>query len=92
MTTAFLVLGWIAIGISALFAIAMHRTDRRMQAYRAPDAKPGAYALVPLRWKRELYTAPGRELVASAWRLMFLMYAAALVGVVLLSQGVDALP
>ncbi|HYC31946.1 MAG TPA: hypothetical protein VEB59_06620 [Gemmatimonadales bacterium] len=88
----FLVLGWAAIGLSAAFALAMHRADRRMQAYRAPGVRPGAYGIVPLRWKRNLYTAPGHDLVGKAWRSMLLMYVAALAGVVLLSQGVDALP
>lgn len=92
MTTTFLLLGWILIGLSAFFAVAMHRVDRRMQAFRVPDAPPGAYAFVPLRWRRALYTERGRALVGQAWRLMLLMYGAALVGVVCLSRGVDALP
>jgi hypothetical protein len=92
MTTALLVLGWILIAVAAFFAAAMHRADRRMQAFRAPGARASAFFLVPLRWKRELYTVEGQELVVKAWRFMFLMYGAALVGMVLLSQGVDALP
>ena len=92
MTTAFLVLGWVLIAVAAFFAVAMHRADRRMQAFRVPQARASAYLLVPLRWKRELYTAEGQALVGKAWRLMFVMYAAALAGMVLLSQGVDALP
>ena len=92
MTPAFLALGWLLIAVAAFLALAMHRADRRMQAFRAPDAPAGAFFLVPLRWKRALYTPEGQEWVAKAWRFMFLMYGAALLGVVLLSQGVDALP
>jgi hypothetical protein len=92
MTKAFLVLGWILIGVAAFFAVAMHRADRQMQAFRAPGVRPSAYFLVPLRWKRELYTAEGQELVGKAWWFMFLMYGAAFFGMVLLSRGVDALP
>jgi hypothetical protein len=92
MQTAFLVLGWTLIAVAALFALAMHRADRRMQAFRAPDARAGAFFLIPLRWKSELYTAEGQEWVAKAWRFMFLMYGTALLGMVLLSQGVNALP
>jgi hypothetical protein len=92
MTTAFLILGWSLISLAALSAVAMHRTDRRLQAFRAPDAPTSAFLLAPLRWKRELYTREGQELVGKAWRLMFLMYALVLAGIVLLGQGVDALP
>jgi hypothetical protein len=74
MTKTFLVLGWILIGVAAFFAGAMHRADRRMQAFRAPGGRASAYLLVPLRWKRELYTAEGQELVGKAWWFMFLMW------------------
>jgi hypothetical protein len=92
MTTVYLALGWMLIGLSALSAVAMHRTDRRMQVFRAPGAPPAAFSGIPLRWKRELYAGEGRALVRRAWSLMLLMYGAALVGIVLLSRGVDALP
>jgi len=69
----------------------MHRADRRMQAFRVPDAPAGAFGWVPLRWKYKLYTAEGQELVAQAWRNMFWMYGAALLGMLLLSQAA-ALP
>ena len=48
--------------------------------------------MVPLRWRRKLYTADGQKLVGTAWRLMALMYVVALAGMALLTQGVDALP
>jgi hypothetical protein len=92
MKTAFLVLGWTSIAVAVFFALAMHRADRRMQAFRAPDARASAFVLIPLRWKSELYTAEGQEWVGKAWRFMFLMYGTALLGMVLLSQGVAALP
>jgi len=92
MRTIFLALGWLLIGVAAYFAIAMDRADRQMQAFRVPDAKPNAYSLVPVRWKRSLYTAEGQRLVGKAWRVMLLMYGAAFLGMLLLSQGVDALP
>jgi len=92
MRTAFLALGWLLIGVAAYLAIAMNRADRHMQAFRVPNAKPNAYALVPIRWKRSLYTAEGQRLVGRAWRLMLLMYGAAFLGMLLLSQGVEALP
>ena len=92
MTTVYLVLGWMLIGVSVISALAMHRADRRMQAFRASGVPPAAFSPTPLRWKRELYTGEGRALVRRAWSLMLLMYAAALAGIVLLSRGVDALP
>jgi hypothetical protein len=85
MTAAVHIVGWLLVALAAYFALVMHRADRRMQAYRAPGARPGAFALVPLRWKYELYTVEGQELVAKARRSMFLMYGAALLGMLLLS-------
>lgn len=92
MTALLLAGGWLLIGMSAALASAMYRTDRRLQAFRAPGQPPSAYRLVPVRWKRSLYTAEGRPLVARAWGLMALMYILALAGVMLLSRGVEALP
>ncbi len=88
----FLVAGWALIAIAAMLAVGMHRADRRMQAFRSPDQPAGAYLMVPLRWRRKLYTADGQKLVGTAWRLMALMYVVALAGMALLTQGVDALP
>jgi hypothetical protein len=90
--TLFLAAGWILIGVAALLAVAMHRADRRMQGFRAPDAPSSAFRIVPLRWRRELYTLEGRALVGRAWRLTIMMYAVAAVGVFLVSMGVEALP
>jgi hypothetical protein len=92
MKTLFLIGGWALIGLSAVLAIAMHRTDRRLQAFRVTGRPPSSYLLVPLRWKRGLYAGDGQLLVGRAWRLMAMMYVAALAGIALLSQGVDALP
>ena len=88
----FLVAGWALIALAAMLAIGMHRADRRMQDFRAPGQPAGAYRMVPLRWRRALYTADGQKLVGTAWRLMALMYVVALGGMALLTQGVDALP
>ncbi len=88
----FLASGWTLIGVAAMLAVAMHRADRRLQDYRAPDQPASAYTIVPLRWKRRLYTDAGRPLVGRAWGLMGMMYVVALAGIALLSQGVDALP
>ena len=84
--------GWILFGVAAFLAVAMHRADRRLQTFRAPGAPVSAFTLVPLRWRSELYTKEGQPLVRRAWGLMILMYAVAALGVVLLSQGVEALP
>ncbi len=88
----FLLAGWALIAVAAMLAVAMHRADRRMQTFRAPGQPAGSYGMVPLRWKRALYTADGQKLVGRAWRLTVLMYAVALAGMILLTQGVDALP
>jgi hypothetical protein len=90
--TLFLAAGWILIGVAALLAVAMHRADRRMQGFRAPGAPSSAFLMVPLRWRRELYTAEGRALVGRAWRLTVMMYVVALAGMFLVSMGVEALP
>ncbi len=92
MKALLLASGWILFGVAALLAVAMHRTDRRLQTFRAPGAPPSAFTLVPLRWRSALYTKEGQALVRRAWGLMVLMYAVAGLGIVLLSLGVEALP
>jgi hypothetical protein len=90
--TLFLAAGWILFGVAALLAVAMHRADQRMQAFRAPGAPHSAFRIVPLRWRRELYTAEGQALVGRAWRLTVMMYGVAAAGMFLVSMGVEALP
>ena len=92
MKTLFLAAGWILFGVAALLAVAMHRADRRMQDFRAPGAPSSAFLIVPLRWRRELYTEEGRAFVGRAWRLTVMMYVVALAGIALVSLGVEALP
>jgi hypothetical protein len=84
--------GWILVGVAAVLAVAMHRADRRMQTFRVPGAPASAFTFVPLRWRSQLYTKEGQPLVRRAWGLMVMMYAVATLGIVLLSQGVEALP
>lgn len=92
MTRLYLLAGWILICGAAALAVAMGRTDRRLQKFRAPGHPPSAYRLVPTRWRRRLYTEEGRALVGRAWGLMVVMYLVTIAGIVLLSRGVDALP
>ena len=61
-------LSWIAFGAAAFSAVQMNLLDRKMQAFRHPQADLSSYQLVPLRWRQDLYTAPGQVLVSRAWR------------------------
>jgi hypothetical protein len=61
-------LGWLLIAVAALYAVRMHGFDRRLHAHRAAGAPPKAFALVPLRWRAELYTTEARPLLDAAWR------------------------
>jgi hypothetical protein len=62
--TVLSVLLFVAAGF---FALRMHSLDRRMQAFRSPDASPSAFTLVPIRWRQELYLPNGQTLVTKAW-------------------------
>jgi hypothetical protein len=46
----------------------MNLLDRKMQEFRHPQGDLSSYQLVPLRWRQDLYTAPGQLLVSRAWQ------------------------
>jgi hypothetical protein len=60
--------------VAAYHAVRMHGFDRRLQSFRAPDAPPRSFLLVPLRWREQLYTPEGLPLLRGAVRAMLMMY------------------
>ena len=73
------------LAAAAGFALRFWRLDRRMQRFRADGASPASLLLVPMRWRRRLYTPEAHPLVGSAWRALGTMYALAIAGGLLLA-------
>ena len=62
------------LGGAAYNAVRMHVLDRRLQAFRNPNAGAMSYVLVPLRWRRHLYVPAAQPLVDAAWRSLRYVY------------------
>jgi hypothetical protein len=71
--------------LSVWYAVRMHSIDRKIQTYRIPEIPAHRYALVPLRWQREMYQPEGTRLVDEAWRCFRRMLASAILGMLLLA-------
>jgi hypothetical protein len=76
--------GYVFVAVAGILAMRMWWIDQRLQDHRAPGVSRAAYAFVPVRWQRRLYTDAGRSLVGQAWRTMLAMYVAAVVALILL--------
>ncbi len=81
------VIGWLLIVASAGSAIQMWWYDRRLQERRVTKQAASAYALVPLRWRKVLYTQEAQPLVHRARRAMWVMYGFAFLGMLFLAAG-----
>jgi hypothetical protein len=79
-----LALGWTCFAVAAFYAMRGHGLDRRLQAFRAPSQPPSAYAFVPLRWREELYTIEGHDLLTQTWSSFRSMIGFAVFGMVLI--------
>lgn len=89
MRTAFRVLGWFCVAVAMVYALLMRDADRRLQSHRSPGVPPRRYALVPLRWARDIYRPDGAPIVDEAWRYFRRMVAAALAGMLLLAYTAE---
>jgi hypothetical protein len=74
--------GFLAAGCA--LALRMAWLDQRLQEHRAPGVPRAAYAFVPVRWQRRLYTEAGQPLVGRAWRTLLAMDLVAVVALLLL--------
>ena len=81
------VLGWLLVAFAAVAATRMWWFDRRLQAFRAEGTARRSYSLVPLRWRRELYTTEAIPLLRRTWQSMWTMYVAAFLGMLFLLAG-----
>ena len=81
------VAGWFLVAVSAGLMIRANLLDRRMQAFRRPNAPESAYTFVPVRWQPDLYVGAGPGLVKQAWRSLYLGLALGLLGMVLVAVG-----
>lgn len=81
-------LGWTFVAASCAFGIRTWWLDQQLQQFRASNASPAAFALVPVRWQPRFYTPEGRPLISRAWRAMAWMCALAILGMIFL--GVSA--
>ena len=77
--------GWLLLSGCALCGFLAHDADRRLQVFRLPGNSASAYWFVPLRVRRELYTADGHHLVSRFWRAIGGMYALGLVAAIVLT-------
>jgi hypothetical protein len=81
------VIGWLLVAMSAIAATRMWWYDRRLQQHRVAGALPSAYRFVPLRWRRDLYSAAGEPLLRGARRALWVMYGCGFAGMVFLAAG-----
>jgi len=79
------ILGWASVAVACVHAARMWTIDRRLQRYRAPESKRSQFALVPLRWRRDLYSGTGPAMVDQVWRAWRQVMAFGIVGAVLLA-------
>jgi hypothetical protein len=77
--------GWVCIGLAAVAALRLHSLDSALQEFRAAAKSTSRYALVPLRWRRDLYTQEGAPTVLRLWRTFGWMIGSALLGMLLLA-------
>ena len=82
--TGMRVAGYAFLAAAGICALRMGWLDRRLQDYRAPGVARSAYAFVPIRWQRRLYSEAGQPLVGQAWRALLAMDLAAVVALILL--------
>lgn len=78
-------LGWLLFAGAAFYAIQVWKSDRELQRFRAPGQNSSRYALVPLRWKPELYSDSGHPVLAAAkraWLMMFVLVVLAMIALV----------
>jgi hypothetical protein len=68
------VLGAICLAVAAYHGIEAHVADSNAQSFRNPQAPLRSFVFIPLRWKPDLYTEPGRHFVEAARRHMTLLY------------------
>jgi hypothetical protein len=80
-------LGWVCIGLAAVAALRLHSLDAALQEFRDAAMHASRYALVPLRWRRDLYTPDGAPLVLRLWRTFGWMVGGALLGMLLLAAA-----
>jgi peptidoglycan/LPS O-acetylase OafA/YrhL len=80
LQTAAKVLGVVCLIVSVFHAIEAHEADAAAQQFRDPSTRAWSFIFVPLRWKPELYTERGQELVRSAWRHQKLLWLFGLLG------------
>ena len=81
------VLGWLFVATGAVAGILANLADRDLQKYRWPDHPASSYWFVPLRLRQDLYRPEGHHLVGRAWRMIGIMYGAALLGIILIAIG-----
>jgi hypothetical protein len=85
--TAATVLGIVCLAISAFHAIQAWEADLLAQKFRHPEASAASFLFVPLRWRTDLYTEPGQDLVRKAWRHQRRLWLYGLVAALLLLFG-----